>query len=199
MEETASKARLAGLHARLFPEEYGFYYDDSVDAKRRARGENPMSQDYIDRTSGRRQALGLAPYSGGYGGGESDTQGWVRRMVHDGRQDELLALADRYAEEDERRRREETPTLEGIPPEKLGAEVDAYLLDWKGSRLGQWSKEETEVLGIYGFFLGKNASEKVFESLVLRELRRLNPAEEEDTLRGRMGFAKSYWIEAYCG
>lgn len=158
-----------------------------------------MSHDCIDRTRGRRRALGLAPCSGGYGGGASDRQGWARRMIRDGRPDELPALADRQAEEDERRRREQTPTFDDIPPEELGAQIDADLLDWTGPRSGRWSKEETDVLGILGVFLGRNACETVFESLLLRELRRLDPAEDEDTLRGRMDFAKSCWIDVYRG
>ena len=198
-EEKALEARLSGLHSRLFPEEYDFYYDDSVDAKRRARGENPMSQEYIDRTNARRLALGLAPYMGGPSDLPSDTGGWIRQMIRDGRQDELLALADRYAEEDRRRFREWAPTLDDIPPEELAAEVDVHLDEWKASRAGRWAEGETEVLGIYGFFLGKNASSDVFDELVLRELRRLHPAECDEVLRQRIEYAAKYWMEVYCG
>ena len=37
------------LHVKLFPEEFDFQYDSSVDANRRRLGENPMSEDYINR------------------------------------------------------------------------------------------------------------------------------------------------------
>lgn len=77
------------MHRRLFPEEYDFYYDDSVDAKRRAQGINPISAEYIERTDARRTALGFASYTAEDDSRPDDTMGWVRRMMLDGRRDEL--------------------------------------------------------------------------------------------------------------
>ncbi|KAB7884362.1 hypothetical protein, partial [Poseidonibacter ostreae] len=47
------------LHAKLFPEEYDFGYDSNVDANRRRLGENPMSDEYINKTNKRRIKLGF--------------------------------------------------------------------------------------------------------------------------------------------
>ncbi|MQW32021.1 hypothetical protein [Sinorhizobium meliloti] len=77
------------MHRRLFPEEYDFYYDDSVDAKQRAQGINPISAEYIERTDARRTALGFASYMAEDDSRADDTMGWVRRMMLDGRRDEL--------------------------------------------------------------------------------------------------------------
>jgi len=49
------------FHVTLFPEEYDYMMDDSVDAKARYRGDNPMSEDYQKKVTKRRQKLGLEP------------------------------------------------------------------------------------------------------------------------------------------
>ncbi|MFV0542875.1 MAG: hypothetical protein ACK5L8_04195 [Marinicella pacifica] len=51
------------FHVTLFPEEYDFMMDDSVDAKARYRGDNPMSESYQTKVNQRRQQLGLKPLS----------------------------------------------------------------------------------------------------------------------------------------
>lgn len=51
------------FHVTMFPEEYDFMYDDSVDAKARYRGNNPMSESYQTKVNQRRQRLGLKPLS----------------------------------------------------------------------------------------------------------------------------------------
>lgn len=51
------------FHVTMFPEEYDFMYDDSVDAKARYRGDNPMSVSYQTKVNQRRQQLGLKPLS----------------------------------------------------------------------------------------------------------------------------------------
>jgi hypothetical protein len=51
------------IHAKKFPEEYDFGYDSFADAKNRARGINPMSQDYIEKVNKKRADLGVAPLS----------------------------------------------------------------------------------------------------------------------------------------
>lgn len=77
------------MHRRLFPEEYDFFYDDCVDAKRRAQGINPMSDECIARTDARRAALGFAGYMAKNDGRPDDTMGWVRQMMLDGKRGEL--------------------------------------------------------------------------------------------------------------
>lgn len=49
------------FHVTMFPEEYDFMYDDSVDYKARKRGENPMQESYQQKVNERRQKLGLEP------------------------------------------------------------------------------------------------------------------------------------------
>jgi len=49
------------FHVTLFPEEYDYMYDDSVDAKVRHRGDNPMSESYQKEVTERRQKMGLKP------------------------------------------------------------------------------------------------------------------------------------------
>ena len=78
------------MHMKLFPEEYDFIYDDSVDAARRRQGINPMSDEYVRQTDARRAALGFAAYSDT--GGRQDTRGWVRQMMRDGRAEELARV-----------------------------------------------------------------------------------------------------------
>lgn len=51
------------LHVKLFPEEFDFIYDSNVDSIRRARGENPMSEEYIKRMNDKRVKLGFLPLS----------------------------------------------------------------------------------------------------------------------------------------
>lgn len=77
------------MHRRLFPEEYDFFYDDFVDAQRRAQGTNPMPEEYIARTDARRAALGFAGYMAKNDGRPDDTMGWVRHMMLDGKRGEL--------------------------------------------------------------------------------------------------------------
>ncbi len=39
------------FHVTMFPEEYDYMYDDSVDAKARKRGENPMQESYQKKST----------------------------------------------------------------------------------------------------------------------------------------------------
>jgi len=58
-EEVSALARK--LHAEQFPEEYDFMLDDHVDADRRKKGENPMSQECQDLVDAKRGELGVTP------------------------------------------------------------------------------------------------------------------------------------------
>ena len=49
------------LHLELFPEEYDFHYDSSVEAKERRRGKNPMSKEYTDFVNARRLSYDVTP------------------------------------------------------------------------------------------------------------------------------------------
>ncbi len=76
------------IHRRLFPEEYDFFYDDLVDATRRAQGVNPMSNEYVERTDARRAALGFTGYVKSSESG-SGSLGWVRQMLLEGKRAEI--------------------------------------------------------------------------------------------------------------
>jgi len=47
------------LHAKLFSEEYDFICDSIVDAKNRAKGINPMNEEYQIKTNLKRVSLGF--------------------------------------------------------------------------------------------------------------------------------------------
>lgn len=98
-DEAAEKALaedIEQMHRRIFPEEYDFFYDDAVDAKRRAQGINPMSAEYIARTDARRAALGFAGYMAKNDTRPDNTMGWVRQMMLDGRRDELEHISQGF-------------------------------------------------------------------------------------------------------
>lgn len=49
------------LHIERFPEEYDHQYDSLADAADRAKGINPMSQEYIEEVNQRRKDAGVPP------------------------------------------------------------------------------------------------------------------------------------------
>lgn len=51
------------LQRALFDEESDFMLDSGTDAKDRSRGKNPMSQEYINRITKKREAFGVPPLS----------------------------------------------------------------------------------------------------------------------------------------
>lgn len=79
-------------HGRLFPEEYDFMLDDGVDAKRRSKGINPMSTEYIAKTNSRRADLGFSGYMDESDVRPKDTIAWVREMVTANRTEELARI-----------------------------------------------------------------------------------------------------------
>jgi hypothetical protein len=83
-------------HLRLFTEEYDFMADSSAEAKLRARGINPMSPEYVQKTNEQRHCLGFAPYMVVDSDMPSDTYGWVARMVEQGEQRRLAELYHRW-------------------------------------------------------------------------------------------------------
>lgn len=193
--EEAVLLRCAGqLHARLFPEEYDQQYDDLQDARLRAQGGNPMSSDYIARTDARRQELGFAPLMGKKGDLSRDTGAWVQRMLRDGREDELSALAERV-EAEEHAARPVSPDLMAVPATELSAEIDAWLARPRERHGDSRSDAEEEAIRIYGFFLGRNATG--FRDRMLQELHRRHPEVGDEELRRRIEFAKNWWLEAY--
>ncbi|WP_298441545.1 hypothetical protein [uncultured Ferrimonas sp.] len=61
LEQQRFDQRVRQLHNALFPEEYDFMLDSPADAKRRRRGHNPMSAQYIATVAKRRAQLGVPP------------------------------------------------------------------------------------------------------------------------------------------
>ncbi|WP_299018086.1 hypothetical protein [uncultured Photobacterium sp.] len=58
---------LRELHLELFPEEYDEVYDSVVEYRARARGENPMNEEYQRKINLRRLEMGVEPYGGSVG------------------------------------------------------------------------------------------------------------------------------------
>lgn len=61
LEEIERLARK--LHARWFPEEYDYRYDDAFDREDRAKGTNPMKEECVAEVEARRKRLGVSPLS----------------------------------------------------------------------------------------------------------------------------------------
>ena len=60
--EKALISRLARkMHVSHFPEEYDWMYDEHVDSNARKKGENPMSDEYIEKTRKKRERQGVSP------------------------------------------------------------------------------------------------------------------------------------------
>jgi hypothetical protein len=51
------------IHAEDFGEEYDFMYDSVFDKVDRSNGTSPMSQEYIDKYTKKRESLGVEPLS----------------------------------------------------------------------------------------------------------------------------------------
>lgn len=69
------------LHARLFSEEYDFMMDSIADAKDRAKGVSPMSEDYINRIAIKREALEMSALSSSGESTSNDTKQYCRTIV----------------------------------------------------------------------------------------------------------------------
>lgn len=59
--QTDFATQVKELHNLLFSEEFDFMMDSIADSKDRSRGENPMSDDYINRINRKREAFGISP------------------------------------------------------------------------------------------------------------------------------------------
>ncbi len=51
------------IHGEKFPEEWDFMGDSILDASKRSKGINPMSEEYIAKVNKRRENLGVSPFS----------------------------------------------------------------------------------------------------------------------------------------
>ena len=61
--EAEIKELATSIHIKNYPEEYDLNYDDNVDSARRRKGENPMSEEYINRVNLKRKNEGVTALS----------------------------------------------------------------------------------------------------------------------------------------
>jgi hypothetical protein len=70
------------FHRKLFSEEYDFMLDDNVDSSRRARGENPMSKEYIEKMDQKRISYGIQPLSeNGYPKDNNESFEYCKKLI----------------------------------------------------------------------------------------------------------------------
>ena len=70
------------LHVKLFSEEYDFIYDNLTDIKKRKRGENPMSKEYIEKINNKRIKLGFLPLNNsGYAIDGEKTLEYCKKLI----------------------------------------------------------------------------------------------------------------------
>ncbi len=80
------------LHTKLFSEEYDFMFDSFVDARDRARGKDPMSEDYRETVKHRLENIDTIKLANKYDVSISSSE-FIRRMLADGNRktlDELI-------------------------------------------------------------------------------------------------------------
>lgn len=76
------KSLIDELQVKLFPEEFDYFYDSNVDANRRRLGENPMSEDYIQRMNKKREKLGFLPLTkNGYAQDSKETFEFCKKLI----------------------------------------------------------------------------------------------------------------------
>ena len=81
-----------GLHIELFPEEWDWAYDSSLDSKERRRGINPMASDYTERHAQKRLRLGLPPHNPSVAGADPNTLAWIEEKLESMTEAELRSL-----------------------------------------------------------------------------------------------------------
>lgn len=80
--QTNFKSLVNELHVKLFPEEYDYVYDSGVDANARRLGENPMSEEYVNKMNDKRVKLGFLPLTqDGYAQDSSKTLEYCKKLI----------------------------------------------------------------------------------------------------------------------
>jgi hypothetical protein len=80
------------FHRELFPEEYDFMLDSIADARKRARGVNPMTSEYQNKINHRRARMGFDPLGKDGMPTSIATLKFVGLAVYDGDQTPLANL-----------------------------------------------------------------------------------------------------------
>jgi hypothetical protein len=93
-ERLSAEARK--LHGDLFPEEYDFMLDSSTDVRERRKGNNPMSDEYTEKVSRRREELGFERLSSNGFAVSDETSVFVRQMLRDGKRQTLVDLIEKF-------------------------------------------------------------------------------------------------------
>lgn len=69
------------LRQRLFPEEYDYMFDTSLDLRERRRGINPMKPEYVEKMNAKREALGVPALDPWIDANRATTLAWCRPIV----------------------------------------------------------------------------------------------------------------------
>ena len=70
------------LQSTIFPEETDFILDSNVDAQERKRGNNPMTQEYIEKANEKRVRMGFQPLNeSGYAVDSDDTLEYCKKLI----------------------------------------------------------------------------------------------------------------------
>lgn len=186
------------LHGALFPEEYDYAYDSIYEAKARARGENPMNAEYIEKTNNRRAALGFSAFDVGRTARNENTLAWVTENLTLGKEAELRDIVTSRAQEDADAERErERARLEVQTPAWLDLRIDEMLASEKFLNRSQ-DRSDPKIIAfrVLGEIFAVNpmgASEPDF----LRQIRRSLPNLSEQDYRELFENAKCEWMEVY--
>ncbi len=159
------------FHAKLFPEEYDFMYDDQVDAKARSQGHNPMSEEYQETVLNRRKSLGFKPLAANGLAQDSESTAFIKRTLKTeghGPINELIAKYDLDA-----------PYV--AKPESLTEDEIKHVLERLREVACPSNNLEECVESLYMFFIGENWV--ALEAEVIDELKRRFPNMSEPDLK----------------
>jgi len=105
MKENEITEQAKKLHMQLFPDEYQFMNDSIADASDRKFGINPVSQEYLNKVSIRRQRFGLSVLGKNGDAVAGESLELCRKIVSEGLNDllgELLATLSDLEVDDQR-------------------------------------------------------------------------------------------------
>lgn len=186
------------LHVALFPEEYDYVYDSISEAKARARGENPMNVEYIEKTNNRRAKLGFLPYDAGPTARNENTLAWVTENLTLGKEADLRDIvASRTQEDAEAAREVERARRQLQTPSWLDQKVDEMLAS---KRFFIESQDRTDpnviafrILGEL-FDLNRSGDNK---PEFFRQIRRVLPTRSDAEYQELHRYALNECMEAY--
>lgn len=186
------------LHVALFPEEYDYVYDSISEAKARARGENPMNAEYIEKTNNRRVELGFSPYDVGLTARNENTLAWVTENLTLGKEADLRDIvASRTQEDAEAAREVERVRRQLQTPSWLDQKIDEMLAS---NRFFIESQDRTDpnviafrILGEL-FDLNRSGDNK---PEFFRQIRRVLPTRSDAEYQELHRYALNEWMEAY--